>query len=305
VSTSAQDRCARFAWAVLAYNLAVVLWGAYVRATGAGAGCGNHWPLCNGEVIPLHPAVKTMVEYSHRLSSGLAGVLVLGLLVWAAMAFPKGHPARLGAALAFLFVMVEGLLGAGLVLLQHVAKNASIARAYSLSAHLINTLVLIACLTLAAWWSSGGARVRLRGAALWSALASLAVLILMGVSGALAALGDTLFPPASLAEALRQDFAPSVHLFVRLRVLHPFIAVAGGGWLLYSAISLTVQKTAGLPRALPLWAGALVAVQIAAGLVNVLLLAPVWMQLVHLLLADLLWIAWVLIAACRLAEERA
>ncbi len=158
-------RFATFAWAVLAYNFAVVLWGAYVRATGSGAGCGNHWPLCDGPVTPQTPAGATIIEFTHRVTSGLDLMLVAALVVWASREYPKRHRVRLGATLSATFLVTEALLGAALVLLNHVARNASSSRAWSLSAHLINTLTLLACLALTAWWGSGRPAVRLRGRA--------------------------------------------------------------------------------------------------------------------------------------------
>ena len=297
---AAERRFALFAWGVLAYNLGVVMWGAYVRATGSGAGCGSHWPLCNGQALPRTPALATVIEFTHRITSGLDLLLVAGLLAWGFRAFPKGHVVRLGAVLSTVFLIAEALLGAGLVLFEHVAKNASITRAWSLSAHLVNTLTLLACLTLTAWWASGGGRLRLRGPALGPALIGLAALMLTGVSGAIAALGDTLFPVKSLAEGWSADFAGSAHLFVRLRVLHPFVAVAGGAWILYYAVALAVSGTDEWLRRFAWSAAFLVMAQLLAGVMNLLLLAPVWMQLLHLLLADLLWIALVLAAARRM-----
>jgi heme A synthase len=301
--TAARRRFAAYAWGVLAFNILVVLWGAYVRASGSGAGCGSHWPLCNGEVMPRSPALATIIEFTHRITSGLALALVAGLVAWAFRAFPKRHPARLGAVLSMAFIVSEALIGAGLVLFEHVAKNASTARAWSLSAHLVNTLTLLACITLTAWWASGGAPVRVRGAAAWSALASLAVLVLLGVSGALAALGDTLFPARSLAAGLRQDFSPAVHLFVRLRLLHPFLAAAAGSWLLFYAAGQALRQPQAPVRLLAWFVTAAVIGQLLAGVANVLLLAPVWMQIVHLLLADVLWIGLVLLSARRLSAE--
>ena len=128
---------ARYAWAVLAYNLGVVLWGAFVRATGSGAGCGNHWPLCNGTATLHSASAATIIEFTHRVTSGLDLALVALLVVWAFRAFPRRHPVRLGATLSALFLITEALLGAALVLLEHVAKNASVSRAYSLSTHQI------------------------------------------------------------------------------------------------------------------------------------------------------------------------
>ena len=174
---------ARYAWGVLAFNVAVVLWGAYVRATGSGAGCGNHWPLCNGEVTPHAPAVATIIEFTHRATSAIDLALVVVLLAWAFRAFPRRHPVRLGATLSMLFLLTEALIGAALVLLGHVEKNASVTRAYSLSTHLINTLTLLACLTLTAWWASGRPALYARGRPVWLALVSLGVVGILGLRG--------------------------------------------------------------------------------------------------------------------------
>src|SRR5947209_8652491 len=152
---SGDRRFTWFAWGVLAYNIPVVLWGAYVRASGAGAGCGNHWPLCDGEVIPHSAGAQKLIEFTHRAMSGVDVALVALLVVWAFRAFPKFHPARLGATLSAVFLFSEALIGAALVKLEHVARNPSASRGYSLSTHLVNTLTLLACLTLTAWWGSG------------------------------------------------------------------------------------------------------------------------------------------------------
>jgi heme A synthase len=290
----------RYAWAVLVYNLGVVLWGAFVRATGSGAGCGNHWPLCNGTVTQHSASAATIIEFTHRVTSGLDLVLVALLVVWAFRRFPRQHPVRLGAALSALFLVTEALIGAALVLLEHTAKNASIARAYSLSTHLINTLTLLACLTLTAWWSTETpAPFAPRRGSVWMAGVSLASVVVLGVSGAITALGDTLFPASSLAAGLAQDLDPAANIFLRLRLFHPLIAVAVGAWLLFYAVSAASRRPDVAGRAWSLVA--LLGAQIVAGVVNLLLLAPVWMQLVHLLLADLLWITLVLLCAATLA----
>lgn len=287
---------------MLIFNLAVVLWGAYVRATGAGAGCGKHWPLCNGEVVPRAPGLNTLIEYTHRVTSGMDLVLVAILVVWAYRAFPRGHSVRLGAALSAVFLMTEALLGAALVLLEHVAKNQSSARAYSLSSHLVNTLTLLAFLTMTAWWAMGRPGVRLAGSAVWKAALSLGGVMVLGISGAIAALGDTLFPSRSLAEGWIRDFDPAASIFVRLRVLHPAIAALAGGWLLYFAVTTAARRADLRSRAWLMLA--LLAGQITAGIVNLLLSAPVWMQMVHLLLADVMWISLVILCAGTLESGR-
>ncbi|HEY7392821.1 MAG TPA: COX15/CtaA family protein [Bryobacteraceae bacterium] len=291
---------ARFSWGVLTFTLMVVLWGAYVRASGSGAGCGNHWPLCNGEVVPASPGVQTIIEFTHRAMSGIDGVLILILLAWAVWIFPRSHPARLGASLSFVFLVTEALIGAALVKLEQVAQNASVGRAWSLSGHLINTLGLLACLALTAWWAGGGSRLDWRSRKWALIVPSILLIILTGVSGAIAALGDTLFPVSSLAAGFRQDFDPAANVFLRLRLYHPFLAAATGVWLAFYAIRTATQTARAKPYARCLLA--LVVIQVGAGALNLLLLAPVWMQMVHLLLADLLWISLVLLAASILQE---
>lgn len=295
-------RLARYAWTVLAYNVAVIVWGAYVRATGSGAGCGSHWPLCNGVIVPHGATMKTLIEYSHRLTSGLALVSVVVLLAWTWRARRPGDPARTGAVLSVVFMLSEAAVGAGLVLFELVADNASAARAMFMAVHLLNTFVLLACISLTAWWLSGGRALALRGRRGTTAIVLLgcAGILLASTSGAVAALGDTLFPQGSLAAAFRADLSPTSHLLIRLRVLHPMIAAAVALALIFGAARLgRLGGAAGrVPaRVVPLVA----AIQMALGVVNVLLLAPVWLQLVHLLVADAVWIAFVLLGAAALS----
>jgi heme a synthase len=301
------DRFTRYSWITLAYNIAVILWGAAVRATGSGAGCGSHWPLCNGEVLPRAAAVETLIEFSHRLTSGLALLLVVALAVAAFRARPAGHPARRAAVLSLVLILTEAAVGAGLVLFELVAENRSMARALFMATHLVNTFLLVGALTLTAHFAGAGERFRLRGQGLvgGGALLALVLLLLSGVSGAIAALGDTLFPATSLSHALEQDLSPTAHTLLRLRLFHPGFALAAGAFLLYLAPQLARRRPAPAVRRLAAWTSGLVFVQLAAGAVNVLLLAPVWLQIVHLLLADLLWIAAVLLGATALAAPEA
>src|SRR3954471_11501979 len=219
-------RVARLAWGVLAYNVAVILWGAYVRASGSGAGCGAHWPLCNGEVVPRAAAVATLIEFSHRISSGVALIAIAALVVAVFRTTRSGHPARAGAAMSGILILTEAAVGAGLVLFQLVADNATMARAMFVAAHLLNTFLLLGALALTAWWLSAGeplARARAPGAAT-VAVACIALLV-AGASGAVAALGDTLFPSSTLTDALWTDLSATSHLLIRLRILHPVLAV--------------------------------------------------------------------------------
>lgn len=298
---------ARFAWMVLAWNLAVIVWGAYVRASGSGAGCGSHWPLCNGEVVPRSPSTQTLIEYSHRTTSGLALLSVVALAIAVFRGRSAGDPTRGGAVAALLLMLSEAGVGAALVLFRLVAENDSMARAMFVGVHLVNTFFLLAALTLTAHWAGGGARVRWRrqpGLG-WRFQLAFGALLLVGASGTVAALGDTLHPSTTLEQALALDVSPTSQLLLRLRVLHPLFAALAGAYLLTLAIRLRRERAR--PEVRP-WANrvaALVLLQVLLGLLNVALLAPVWLQLVHLLLADAVWIATVLLAAERMADPAA
>jgi heme A synthase len=296
-------RLARYAWTVLIYNLGVIAWGAYVRATGSGAGCGAHWPLCNGEVMLRAPAIETLIEFSHRATSGLALVSVVVLFFWARRAVAPGHPLRLGATLSLVFMLSEAALGAGLVLFQLVADDASLARAVAVGAHLLNTFLLLGALALSVFWASGGGSLHPRGGrhTLRLAVGAIALLI-VSVSGAITALGDTLFPSGSLAEGLQADLSATSHILIRLRTIHPVLAVMVALYLLSSVWQIAAAPRQRATARMITW---LVAGQLIAGAVNVLLLAPVWLQLLHLLLADAVWIAYVLLGAETLSTPSA
>lgn len=293
------SRFAKFAWAVLVWNVIVVLWGAFVRATGSGAGCGNHWPLCNGEVVPASPQVETLIELSHRLTSGVALIGVLVLLIWAFRAFPRRHPVRYGAVVSAVFILTESLVGAGLVVFGWVAEDTSAERALVVSIHLFNTFLLVASLAVTAWWASDHRPIALPGRSwiVWALRVGLLGVLVIGITGAITALGDTLFPAASLAEGLRQDMDPSQHFLIQLRVYHPLLSILVGVYLLVVTRVLRSQDTSPTVDRLGRILSIVIVVQLAAGFVNVLLLAPVWMQIVHLLLADLVWISLVLLSA--------
>ncbi|HEV2472696.1 MAG TPA: heme o synthase [Chthonomonadales bacterium] len=298
------SRFTRFTWALLAYTLAVVAWGDYVRATMSGDGCGSHWPLCQNQIIPAPHRVATLIEFSHRVTSGILVALVALLFVWAYRVFPRKHTVRLGATLVLLYTVAEALLGAGLVEFKLVAHNDSIYRAAAVSGHLVTTFLLLACLTLTALWSGGTAPMRIKNqgaVSLGLALTLLGVLAL-GISGAITALGDTLYPVSSLGEALRQDISPTAHLLIRLRLLHPLIAMSVGLHVLLTAGLVTHLRPSEQAKVAAKRIAILFGAQMLLGLVNVALLAPVAVQLVHLLFADLIWISMICLAAAALAE---
>ncbi len=291
----------RFAWANVLYNLFVIAWGAFVRATGSGAGCGEHWPICNGQVIPRDPSIETIIEFTHRITSGFALIGVIVLWVWARRVLARGHVVRSGAGATVVLMIVEALLGAGLVLFRLVADDTSTARAFAMALHLINTLLLLGAMTLTAWWASGGRPVRVRGQGIAGGLlfGAIAGMLVLGASGALAALGNTLYPEVTGLEA---HLAPTAHVLVKLSVMHPILALVIGGYVLFAVVtSVALRRT---PATWKL-GGAVIALyllQVAAGFTNIYLQAPVWLQLVHLLLADGIWIGLVCLTAAVLAQ---
>ena len=286
----------RFAWTVVGYNVLVILWGAVVRATGSGAGCGNHWPLCNGQVIPLSPRVDTMIEFAHRCMTGGSVFFVIALLVWTFRGTVKGQAARVLAVASMVLLLNEAFLGALLVKLGYVTGNQSMGRVVVLSIHLSNTLLLLAALTLTARLLGTAQKwreLRVGGTIKVWAVLGLASTLVVGVSGSLAALGDTLFPASSLRAAFAQDVAVGSPWLLRLRGVHPVSAVVAAVfvlWLVGQARRAGAGRLAGA-------ALGLLGFQFALGLADVLLLAPVWMQILHLLGADLYWIALVTLAA--------
>jgi heme A synthase len=295
----------RYAVATVVYNLAVIVWGAFVRATGSGAGCGDHWPMCNGEVLPRPRSLAMFIEFTHRVTSGISLIAVLGLLVMAFRWAPKGHPVRRGAVFSGALIVSEALLGAGLVLFRLVAGNTSMTRAWFGAAHLVNTFALVAALTLTAWWAHGHRRLDARARPGLAALYATAVVatLAVAVTGSIAALGDTLFPARSFAEGYAQDFTAGAHLLLRLRIWHPVVALGATALVLTGAVAGYLATRRPATRWLGVALVGVVATQIGLGVANVFLLAPVPLQLAHLLVADVLWVTLVLLVASAL--ERA
>ena len=286
----------RFAWGVLGYTVLVILWGGFVRASGSGAGCGDSWPFCNGEVIPTSPTLNTIVEFGHRLTSGLAlpAVLVLAWLVF--RAFGPGSAVRKAAVASVVFMVLEAAIGAGLVLFEYVAYNPSIARAVWMAGHLTNTFLLLGALTLTAWWAEGRA-VPSIGALVQHPLLGLTLVatLVLGAGGAVTALGDTLV----IGGGLDPETNPVVATLIAARVFHPtmaFVVLAILGATVLSVRDAGPDVTAKGMAVLGLFLA-----QMALGALNVWLEVPIWMQIVHLLVTDLIWIGLVVFASEALA----
>ncbi|MES1173696.1 MAG: COX15/CtaA family protein [Myxococcales bacterium] len=301
-------RFSRFAWALLGYTLLVILFGAVVRITGSGAGCGQHWPSCNGELLQLPQTLKTGIEYGHRATSGLSVIAIIALLAGAFRLYPSGHAVRRAAGLAFLMILVEALIGALLVKLRLVEHDASYGRIVVLPLHLLSTALLTAALTWCAFFADVDAPSaqrlpgRVRALLLFAGLG----ILLVSATGAVTALGDTVYPAqaSGFTARLQEDQGASANLLQRMRGVHPFLAIAVAAYVAYAAALLWgFGNHRGVKRA-SLALALCVSLQVLAGALNVWLSAPGPMQVVHLLLANFTWISLiVLAAAARQATE--
>jgi heme a synthase len=303
-------RFARFARAVVGYTLFVILFGAGVRITDSGAGCGQHWPTCNGEVLHLPKSLHTLIELTHRLTSGLSLLAVVGLLIGAFKLYPRGHVVRASAVFSFVMIVIEALIGMVIVLMRWVVHDASFGRILALPLHLVSTALLTAALTWCAYFASvpEAKRTPLPRAARNLLLLSALGILLVSATGAVTALGDTVYPvhASGFAARLQEDQGLNAHLLQRMRGIHPFLAVAVAAFVAYvAALFSGYRSSRDAQRASQALVG-LVVLQVGAGVVNIWLSAPGPLQIVHLLLANLVWIALILLAAAmRQADPKA
>jgi heme a synthase len=301
------SKFAGFARFVLVYNIVVVVWGVFLRASKSGDGCGQYWLTCHGEIVPSAPELKTVIEFAHRLMSGLDFLIVLALLIWTFYIYGKGAQIRKAAVVSFIFIVTEALIGGILVLTGNTAEADTSVRPFLAIAHLMNTFVLIGALSIMVWLAKTGKSLSFKNKSklLWPLGLGIVAFLLIGTSGSLAALSGMLFETKSLTEGLQQDLSGSSPVLLRLRISHPILSVFGGVFLVFLAgwIKSRAEGNGGVRR----WSNALsvlVLIQIAFGALTLLMQAPILMQLGHLLLADLMWIAFVLTAASLLADEK-
>lgn len=283
-------RLSRFAWGTLAFNVVVILMGAVVRATGSGAGCGRSWPTCRGQALPALEGA-TAVEFAHRALSGISLVLVAVLAVWVLRRVPRPHQARIAAGLSLVAIVGEAIIGAVIVLFEWVADDASVARAVSVPLHLLNTFFLLAALAVTAHLLGGGGPLRPsrhRVTRRWLT-AGAAAFVLIAATGAVTALADTLFPKAGPAPEVE-------HFLADLRVLHPVVASVV---VLAAASGLVRQGTGGREVS---WLALLVGIQFLTGFTMVLVGLPLWLRVVHLAVADVMWVGYVVAASVLMAD---
>jgi heme a synthase len=301
------NKFAKYAWSVLVYNLIVIVWGVFLRASKSGDGCGQHWLTCNGEIVPAAPQLKTIIEFSHRLMSGLAFVAVLILFIWAFRKFQKGEFLRTTSFFSFIFIVAEAVFGGILVLTGSTAEAITPSRPFLMAGHLVITFALLAFLTLTAWFAKSEIAFdfNVPRKVFWLLAIAVGGIFIVGISGSTAALSSMLFPVDTLSQGFAQDFSDTSHILLRLRILHPIFSVSLAVYLFFTAtwfkkISLDDFWT-------NRWASVLqflVVTQLLIGGLTLVTLAPIVMQIIHLLLADLVWISVILMTASLFARNR-
>ncbi|HWD41357.1 MAG TPA: heme o synthase [Fimbriimonas sp.] len=295
-------RFARFVWWTLLYNLAIVAWGVFVRASKSGDGCGSHWPLCDGDSHPMNGPVAKIIEASHRGTTSFAGLLAIVMLIWALRTFPKGHLARKGAIAVMGFTLMEGLIGWALVRFQLVTSNDSGVRAGVMATHVISTFLLLGSMALTGLAGAGIRPIKLKGQSSVGWILAMAGfgLVMIGVSGAISALGHTLMPTDNVLKAAMN---PATFWMVRIQPLHPLIAVSVGLYLALANGLVSHLRPDPFVKAAGKWMVGLYIGQLALGTMNIWLKAPIPMQMAHLVVADVNWISLIALATFALGAN--
>ena len=293
------------AWVVLAVNVLVILGGSVVRATGSGDGCGSSWPKCADQILPRNAGLETAIEFTHRAMSGVAILGVVALVFLAVKWFPRAHVVRRAAFASLALLFIEALIGAALVRYGWVDQDASLGRTIVVPLHLLNTFVLLAALTVTAWWGSGwpGPR-RPSGTTTGRIVGGVVALLLIAASGALSALADTLFPADTLIAGIRDEFGATAPFLLRLRVIHPVVAVSAA-LVLGLLVAAMIGEASGRTRRIGFAIVGLLVLQMLIGTANVVMLTPLEIQVLHLATADAIWITYVVFAASLVGAREA
>jgi protoheme IX farnesyltransferase len=286
---------ATFAWITLIYNFLVVGYGVFLRAAGLGDGCGSNWPLCTGEKNPVKGQFATFVELSHRLSTTLVGLLAIIMVVWAIRHFEKGHPVKKFAGLFLGLTIFEGLIGAYLVKRGLVTDKDTVERAFVMGIHVLSTFVMLGSIACAALSASGIRPIRLKGQGVagWLLGFGFVGMALLGVSGAISAFGNQVRPDAG---GLQERLAPAAFWASKLAVAHPIGSATVGLYLVLMLGLIQHLRPDQFVKNAARLVGISLAVQFVVGLANILLNAPIPLQMIHLVLADMNWVSLTVLA---------
>ena len=298
-----EDRYFQYVRILWGYTIIVVLWGAWVRVSKSGDGCGRSWPLCRGEILPGNISsvdTSTWIEWTHRFSTGVFGLAVILLVIMAFKIFPTGHRVRKLCLWTLFFTLTEALIGAKLVLSELVGEVSSFQRAFVMSIHQVNSLLLTGSLALSFKNPHNYHQSLLFKKDKYLKLKSYILKIgflLLSVTGAIAALSSTLFPSESLVEGFWLDLQKQSHWLVQWRISHPFFAVCyvAVSVFLLSSFKLKIKEGVIMKKEYlrhTVRVNLLIFLYLLAfmiGLTNLLTLSPITLKLIHLTVTHILW----------------
>ena len=317
ISPTVATKLGQFAWMLLAYTSMVLIFGAFVRASYSGDGCGTYWPTCGGvELVPTINSTPRVVEFTHRLTSLLLILGTAALYFVTFRKFSKGSVIRKAAGWAAFSTVISALIGAVLVLARWVTNDKSIGRAVTMPLHLMNNFILLASLALVAAWLTGTNlptidKLKRKDSQLKSALGWIfGSMFLLGASGAFSALGKTAFEhelsfAKGFAERMLLHVGPKADPLLRGGVFHPLIATSIGLLIVWMCGMVSQLRPAVAVRKFARISVGLYVGQMLIGVVNLVASAPIPLQLMHLGLAIANWVTLVLMAVHALgATER-
>ena len=270
----------------LVVSIASIIAGAIVRATGSGDGCGASWPTCNGQVIPNLQTSSELIEFSHRLISGILLIITLIIFLKSFKSNVPNLQKRIIQSLTF-FVLLEALIGAVIVIYEWVGLNSSTPRIIAVPLHLVNTFGLLGAYTLL-FHLTKNSKTNLSNFFDKGFKIGIILFLLSGATGSIAALADVIFPSESFIIGISEDFDSNSEVLTRLRVLHPIVASLLSFYL-YKESNRLEREYKIRTKNIKL----LVLVGIFLGVLNVVSNIILLLSILHLLIADLLWVLYV------------
>ena len=278
-----------YAKAGLLLSIASILAGAFVRATGSGDGCGATWPTCKGKIIPALSDTSELIEFSHRSVSGV--LLVVTLIIFAkTRKFQKDSLVRTVTNYLTFFVIFEALIGAVIVIFEWVGLNSSLPRIIAVPIHLVNTFGLLGSYAILYKILQDDLQ-NIKNMFNKNFLLISSLFLLSGATGSITALADVIFPSASFVEGFLADFDRTSEVLTRLRILHPIISSTLSIVLYVYATGIRKKYNVSVK---PLQTLILIAVFL--GVINVLSNIVLPLSILHLAIADFLWISYIYVS---------
>ena len=278
-----------YAKAGLLLSIASILAGAFVRATGSGDGCAATWPTCKGKIIPALSDTSELIEFSHRSVSGV--LLVVTLIIFAkTRKDQKDSLVRRVTNYLTFFVIFEALIGAVIVIFEWVGLNSSLPRIIAVPIHLINTFGLLGSYAILYKILQDDLQ-NIKNMFNKNFLLISSLFLLSGATGSITALADVLFPSASFVEGFLADFDRTSEVLTRLRILHPIISSTLSIVLYVYATGIRKKYNVSVK---PLQTLILIAVFL--GVINVLSNIVLPLSILHLAIADFLWISYIYVS---------